>query len=418
MDSSKSFSRIRILSVDSYQLQDLTDGPDLNRSDYYPVYSPDGKNIAFVRGGSAFWAGNIYVLSLSGGSPEQLTFDNANINSLTWTKDGGEIVFSSDRRGNGYNLWRVSAEGGEPRQVPASGENLTRPVIANQGNLLACERSEWDFNIWRVEIPKSEGQKNLPSKLIYSTKMEFEAQYSPNGKKIAYQSHASGTEKIYISDSDGKNPSLLIALAKATESGPNWSPDGRMITFDLGIEDRSGIYTISVEGGSPLKITNEGYSPRYSSDGNWIYFNSVKSGVWQIWKIPSLGGESIQVTNKGGYIAYESQDGKWIYYSKYDTTNIWKKSLREGVETLVLNCNLASWLDWSLVENGIYYIKLTENGNSVIYFYNFTTENIAEIAEIGKEYIFCLSVSSDQHWILYSQRDQAESDIILLENFH
>lgn len=81
----------------------------------------------------------------------------------------------------------------------------------------------------------------------------------------------------------------------------------------------------------------------------------------------------------------EELKGNWIYYSKYDTISIWKKPLQEGEETLVLNCNLEDHSQWDLVEDGIYYIKKADNVNFAINFYDFTNENITEIAaEVGK----------------------------------
>jgi hypothetical protein len=124
------------------------------------------------------------------------------------------------------------------------------------------------------------------------------------------------------------------------------------------------------------------------------------------------------VTQNGGFISRESADGKWIYYSKFDTTNIWKKSLPQGEETLVLTCNLENQTQWDLTEDGIYYIKWAEDENAAIDFFNFSNESITEIVNTGEGlFIENLSVSSDRHWILYTQHEQSEYDIILIENF-
>ena len=418
-DSSKDFSRIYLLSVDSRQIQELTDGPDLNLNDFFCAISPDGKKLAFCRGGETSW--DIYIVPMKGGEADRLTSDNTDIEGLSWTKDGREIVYGANRGGSGSSLWRISADGGEPRRVDISGEDLWNPIVARQGNLLACERYTGDENIWRLEISTSKGEKNLPSKFIYSTQAEECARYSPDGKKIAYQSNKSGSLQIWICDSNGENHVQLTKLESNTEAwDPNWSPDGRMITYVGNFEGQNEIFTMSVEGGSPFQITKNPANdqlPSYSRDGDWIYFTSNRSGISQIWKIPSQGGVAVQITNKGGLRAYESKDGNWIYYCKYDTLiNIWKKSLPGGEETLVLYSNLINHYQWNLVEDGIYYFEKITSGNWVINFYDFTNENKTEIADLGDTWNPYLDVSPDRQWILYTQAVEG-SDIVLVENF-
>ena len=65
------------------------------------------------------------------------------------------------------------------------------------------------------------------------------------------------------------------------------------------------------------ELTNEPSAemvPSWSRDGRWIYFASERSGGWEIWKMPSAGGPAVQVTNQGGYAAFESLDGKFLSY--------------------------------------------------------------------------------------------------------
>jgi DNA-binding winged helix-turn-helix (wHTH) protein len=64
--------------------------------DQNPVFSPDGKSVAFMRIiGEA--RNDIYTVPVLGGTPHQLTFDKAFVNGLTWTADGKKIIFSSRR---------------------------------------------------------------------------------------------------------------------------------------------------------------------------------------------------------------------------------------------------------------------------------------------------------------------------------
>jgi len=417
-DSTSHFNRICLLSVDSQQIRGLTDGPELSLSDSYCAISPDGQRVAFVRG-SRFSSGDIYIIPITGGQAKRLTYDNSFVWGLTWTVNGKEIVFSSDRGEGGTCLWRISTDGGNISQILAGGNNLEHPMVSKRGDLLAYEEGRSDINVFRLEIPNT-NVKSIPSKLIYSTHRDDEPRYSPDGKKIAYRSFVSGSSQIWICNSDGDQKVQLTRLESIAEGGaPYWSPDGRTIAFDQSYDGQMDVFTIDVAGGSLVRLTKnltEDHSPRFSHDGNWIYFNSNRSGVWQIWKIPAEGGEAIQVTENGGYVAYESYDGDKIYYNQFDSRNIWVKSLPDGKETMVLNYDI-EWQGWDLVENGIYFILQSEEPGYIIYYYDFTDKKITEIARLEDKFIEDMCVSPDRKWILYSQEERVEYDIMLIENF-
>ena len=59
--------------------------------------------------------------------------------------------------------------------------------------------------------------------------------------------------------------------------------------------------------------------PSWSADGGWIYFASNRSGEMQIWKVPFSDteetAEPTQVTRSGGFAAFESGDGKFLYHT-------------------------------------------------------------------------------------------------------
>ena len=76
----------------------------------YPAISPDGKTIAFT------FKGDIYKVSSSGGTATPLTTHTANDYAPVWSHDGKRIAFASDRYGN-YDIYVISAEGGEAKRL-------------------------------------------------------------------------------------------------------------------------------------------------------------------------------------------------------------------------------------------------------------------------------------------------------------
>ncbi len=273
------------------------------------------------------------------------------------------------------------------------------------------------------------GQRASPIKLFSSSLEDWGAQFSPDGKRIAFESWRSGTPQVWVCEADGSNPTQLTSM-ESFPGSPDWSPDGRQIVFDARAEvnndDVRHIYVVSAEGGPPRRITTgASYDgmPSWSRDGRWIYFASNRSGGWQVWKVPAAGGEAVQLTKNGGFRACESPDGKFIYYCKFvDTSGLWRIPVEGGEESLILDQLQAGYLEaWAVVNEGIYFINPEAKPHATIAFFSFATGRVTRIASLEKPVSILvrteLVISPDGRWILYSQLDESGSDIMLVENF-
>jgi Tol biopolymer transport system component/serine/threonine protein kinase len=329
-----------LLSVDTLEKRRLTSTPEQYLGDGYPVFSPDGQTLAFIRQGSEAVM-DIYLVPVSGGEPRRLTFDDRQLWGADWTPDGREIVFSSTR-GGGSSLWRIPATGGTPEPLAVGGDYAQFPSVSRQGNRLAYTQAIFDVNIWKFEVPDSMGRNGSPTEVISSTRDDSGPQISFDGKKIAFNSSRSGSYEVWVCASDGSNPIQLTSFGGPLTGGPHWSPDDKQIVFESRAEHYANIYVINAEGGSPRRLTTDSSAhvvPSWSRDGRWIYFTSNKSNGqdWQLWKMPAEGGQAVQVTQHGGVAASESSDGKFIYFAKFSDPGIWRMPVEGGEESLVLD---------------------------------------------------------------------------------
>jgi Tol biopolymer transport system component len=279
-----------------------------------------------------------------------------------------------------------------------------------------------DTNIWRLDLSASpKDRSDMP--FISSTRLDVEARYSPDGKKIAFTSKRSGTYQIWVCDSDGSNPRQLTDLA-STNGDPNWSPDSRYISFDTRIRGNADIFVIDAEGGQPRALTTEpsdDVTSSWSRDGRWVYFSSNRGGSLQIWKMPAEAGQAVQVTKQGGFQGRESVDGKFVYYLKgRGTPGIWRVPVEGGAEVLVLTqpgVNARSVRAWTVSEKGIYFASAENPAKPLIEFYSFSTRKVMRLATLARPFRSVLSISPNGQWLLYTQEDQYGSDIMLMENF-
>jgi Tol biopolymer transport system component/DNA-binding winged helix-turn-helix (wHTH) protein len=411
------------LTVETGDKHKITSPPPGAFGDLYPAFSPDQKLLAFVRSESIA-AADIYLMPANGGEPKRLTFDHSSIRGLTWTSNGREIVFASRRHGSTYNLWKVSANGGEPEQLMTNERDAFSPTISREQSRLAYTQSLTDGNIWRLAMPPVRGSSEPPAKLVSSTQEDSSPNFSPDGKQIAFASRRSGSFEIWICAADGSNPRQLTNIGGPLTGTPRWSPDGSLIAFDSWSEGNPEIYVVSAEGGKPRRLTDdrsEDITPSWSRDGRWVYFSSTRSGSMQIWKVPSAGGPASQVTKLGGFEGFESVDGQYFYYAKGRAVpGIWKVPVGGGEETLVVDSHQAGlWRYWALTDKGIYFATAEIPSRPIIEFLNFATNKISLIAKLDTPLFRTdpgLAIAPDGQSLLIVQMDQSGSDIMLADN--
>jgi Tol biopolymer transport system component/tRNA A-37 threonylcarbamoyl transferase component Bud32 len=430
-----------LLSTETSEKRRLTSTPQGYVQDAFPVFSRDGRTMAFARG-RTYWTKAIYLLPLTpagapAGQARRVTPENFYVSGLDWAPDGRSLVFSASPAGGSERLLRASAQGGlaEPQPIPTEGDLVRWPSVSMGGTRgayrLAYMAFSYDINIWRVAGPAittkdATARGASPVEIIASTRVDSAPQISADGKRIAFVSQRSGNNEIWVCEKDGSRPIQLTSMGSYVGS-PRWAPDGQRIAFDVFMDGQSDIYVISAEGGAPRRLTFEKSNesrPSWSRDGQWIYFGSNRTGTNQIWKIPAAGGAAVQVTKKGGHEAHESFDGKFLYYAKRNLSppipGIFRLSVNGGEEVPVLDRGGVG--SWAISPTGIYLYNYTKSKPATIDYYNFDTRKTREIVRFGEQTRIALldtvmAAAPDDQWILFTQYDGIESDVMMIENF-
>jgi serine/threonine protein kinase len=415
-----------LVSVDSGEKIRLTTSSPVDYvwgGDYGAAFSPDGKSLAFARYISYF-VSDLYLLDLTAdlrpsAEPKRMTFDEHRIRKAVFTPDGKEIIYL---RGF-FHLNRISLSvSAEPKRV-LNGQAIMNFALSPKGGLLVYDQNTLEVNIWRIPLSDTLSAKHRPERLISSTTVDFNPQYSPDGQKIAFNSTRSGnhTHEVWVCDSDGSNPLQLTSFRALNF---RWSPDSKSIVLGARLEGKADIYIINADGGTPRPLTThpaEDIVPSWSSDGNWIYFASNRSGEFQVWKIKPDGSGAAQVTQNGGDQALDSPDGQYLYYLKDSQlpTSLWKVPAKGGEEKQIID-RFPGVNNFAVVEDGIIFIPYKGPGfekEKFIRHFSFATGNIKTIATIEKQPWAGLAVSPDRRFILYCQIDREAIDLDLVKNF-
>ena len=415
-------SGLWLMSVESGDRRRLTTTPLewANSGDFSPVFSPDGRFLAFKRlvEHNSF---DLFLLPLGTdmrphGEPRRLTRDSQVVTGLAWSVNGKDLVLSSGSPGN-LSLFGMGISGAAAKRLTQQGEILNL-AVAPRSHRLVFAQSRREMDIYRAELSAGGGEARGMIPLIASSRLERYPSYPPDGKKIAFASLRSGNWQLWISDSDGENSVQMTSFARGEVAFPVWSPDGSQIGFTSDAEGPGQAYTVDAAGGTPRKLealSTAVFGFRWSRDGHRIFFVSTRSGAVQLWKVAAAGGAPVQMTHQGvASPVIESADGKLIYYSR--PGGIWCVPVAGGPEREVFESDV----DPGALEvdpRGIYFLansSVAKNGD--LMFYRFPTGPITKVAGVETRYGF--SLSPDGRYLAYTKMTATGSDLMLVENFH
>jgi TolB protein len=192
------------------------------------------------------------------------------IEAPNWSPDGSYFLFNSKGR-----IWKLPVTNGSPELVDTGGE----------------------------------------------TNCNNDHGFSPDGHELAISDQTQdGKSRIYILPAIGGEPRQLTRLAPSYWHG--WSPDGMTIAYCAEREFNFDVYIMHAKSGKERRLTGApglDDGPDYSPDGKYIYFNSERTGLMQIWRMKPDGSDQEQVTkdNYNNWFAHPSPNGRWIVFLTY-----------------------------------------------------------------------------------------------------
>lgn len=308
-----------------------------------PVWSPDGRNLAFQAHRDGNW--HIWTIGRDGTDQRAVTSGPFDDREPDYSRDGRRIVFSSDRSGN-YDIWEQRLDTGELRQVTTHPANDYGPAWSRNDAQVAFASDRNEAGIYAISsdgterlIARTQGRPQAPS-------------WSPDGASVAYNvatadgsdllidgqrltsgedvfpfraQWLSSNELIYTADGSIKRRGVggsgaTIVPFSATLSldrppyvrkqrdfdwttprralgivAPAVSPDGRRVAFAA-----LGDIWVMNNGGQPARVTNDRFldsHPAWSPDGTQLVFSSDRAGNTDLWIRDLTTGSDRRLTN-------------------------------------------------------------------------------------------------------------------------
>ena len=416
--------------------------PLVSAGDSQPAIAPDRRTLAFVR--ETQDGMDVFVQNLVTREERRLTYERQKIWGLAWASDGRSLIISSTRHGVA-TLYRLTLADGQLARVPYVEQDAVQPAVSHRGERLAFRYDYADSNVYRVDLRQGVAT-GPPRRIIASSRLDDSPRISPDGRQIAFESSRSGATEIWIADADGSHPRQVTFL-QGVAVNPAWSPDGTHLAFE-GRADatatntiREDVWVVDARGGTPRPVTTDPSFdgvPAWSADGESIYFLSERQDGWQIWNVSARGGAATRVTSHGGLRAQASRDGSTLYYVT-DEPAIWQRAIASGSgeDALVMTLPRDTlWGgDWFVGRRGLYVLGAPQPvGGPAIELMPFrhpatpslVTATRSRSRSVPARLIVAsmtapastrtsFSVAPDDSWLVWSQRDYHNRDIVLLD---
>ena len=294
----------------------LTHQTGIERS---PSVSPDGEWVVFVADGE------IFLQSVSGQTPINLTKSSAMEAWPAFSPDGQTIAFQSDQDGGGIfvmgrtgdSVRRLTKIGAQPAWFP-DGRTIVFATVVSNGPEVRTRLSQ----LWVVGTTGGE-----PRQLVAEDAVQ--PRVSPTGKRIAF-----------------------------------WNIPSSSMRPRSSVSANRDVWTVRADGGEPVRVTSHpanDWNPVWSPDGRWLYFLSNRSGSMNLWRVAidessgAVGGEPQPLTLPAAYVGdfSLSSDGKTAaYFSSVQTRNVGRvgfdgkaRKTTDSVESITTGANNFEYMD-------------------------------------------------------------------------
>jgi TolB protein len=241
---------------------------------------------------------DLYLQKVDGASVTQLTADDADDATPTFSPDGKRIAFASTRAGT-WDLYIMDADGRSATQVTSGPMQDLHPSFSPDGTRLAycsvgSRSGQWE--LWTVDLRTME-RKMVGFGLFpcWSPDKSFD--------RIAYQRARQRGSRWFsiwtldLSDGEARRNTEVAVSSNAALVCPTWSPDGRRLAFSTIVEPgrsagskpvgRQDVWTVNADGSNRQRLTdgNGQYLTPFWAPDNRVYFVSDRGGPETVWSV-------------------------------------------------------------------------------------------------------------------------------------
>ncbi len=413
--------RLYELNINTGKKGELAVPPAGSAGDVGPVYSPDGNRIAFERRGPSGHE-SVYILSLSGDEePGLVTAELRRVGRLDWLPGGRDLVVAASPR-NRIGLWRVEIETGLCKSLVLPWSEIVDPAVSPVDGSLIIQARNLVRNIVRLNIPEDHSKSDpLPFDLIFqSTRDEFLPSIDPDGQRVAFCSDRNGSVQVFLADQDGSGQREISSFDDLQITSLAWAPDGSALLFNASDADgNSWLGLLDPSRGEWNQLDTGGHEirhPIWSNDGQTIYFNMFKDGVWRLWEMTVETADLALVYPDYAFASHTCSASGDFYFFKVGIPGFYRLD-DNGEEVVVEGFPYTNDVTAYTSHGDQLFCSVTGQQGSLLVTYNTVTTVCDTLGIIPQSSDGRLTISPDGRVIMTSIITQLDSDLILLPRF-
>ena len=390
-----------------------------------PSWSPDGKTIAC---GAETFRGNVHAtvveVPAAGGAEKAITKHNwVSVSRVLWLNDGRGLIVAAvpELISAGTQLWYVSYPGGEVRRVTndLNAYGTTSLGLTADSKTIVTVQADRAMQLWVA----NNGETLPEPKQITYGKYDGDTLAWTADKKLLYTAPSGEQLDIWRIDPT-TNTSRQVTNDAYIEKLGCVSNDGQFAVFSSNRSGNFNLWKLSFTAGDQQQLTqgNEVDSHAICSpDGQWVLFRSFREGKSTFWKVALAGGDPQQLFNKSSSSAAISPDGKLVAIRFVDDrTNSNQIAVLpfgggDPIATLPVSINFRDvGLGWTPDSGAIIYADARDDADN-IWSVPLQGGEAKKLTNFNSGLIFAFQVSADGKHIAISRGTQTD-DVILIRS--
>ncbi len=213
-------------------------------------------------------------------------------------------------------VW-VSRNGAEQPLV-APGRSYMFPKLSPDGRRLAVNIVEQETQVWVHDL-----SRETLTRLTFEGTTNAAPVWTPDGKRIAFQSNKEGPQNIFWQMADGSGGLERLTTSQYLNAAVSWSPDGQLLAFlEINPTTQRDIWVLRLSDRKAQPFLQTRFNetaPRFSPDGRWLAYISDESGRFEIYVQPYPGpGGKWQISTEGGTEPMWNPNGRELFYRSGD----------------------------------------------------------------------------------------------------